>query len=764
MANIFKQSQDVNNHPNRNNFNLRYQNHLTMKLGGIYPFMCKEVVPGDSFKIDTAFGLKFMPLVFPVQSHLRAHVSYFYVPSRIVWPNHKNFISGVESHEHPYIKQPASFFSTGSLSDYLDVPTTTVGVNRRSITQLSGSSINARISATHDNTVVQNFLECSFIDSRYVAVGTNFTSVAQRYVQASGDEYLTLYHYDVPLKRLINLTDDGLNTEFRFGIAGTPLDTNAQVNCTLMFWASHRPNLPLGQLFNDQPRDTVISSQLANCVAVSIGNLVPHNNRFVKFVPNSDSDFSSILDALGRLQDLDAPLSPNNIFVSFVLTGDTSSFQRYGEQTLKTSVTMPNGSIQYDYRNESVSDSDVIPFASVNGAAPRLPISAIPYRCYEMVCNAYFRNDVVDPLRSSVTGDVLYNTYLENTGDGADTFDYHLHYRNYELDFLTSCMPSPQFGNAPLVGMSALGELTIEDENGITTAQAEFDSDGNVSKVVLTSPAASNQHARMALNIAQVGMNINDLRSTNAFQRYLENFMRKMSTKYKDFVESHFGVSPRHMELDMPEYIGGVSQDVSVNTVSNMTAGQIVDNKSVPLGEFAGSANCFGQTRNTVTKYCDDYGFILGVITIVPDPAYSQLLPKHYLHSKPLDYYSPEFSQIGMQPITYKEVTPITAYIDELNGDGVLEDTFGYQRPNYDLVSYTDQVHGLFRTELKDFLIHRIFGRRPELGSNFVHIKPIEVNNIFANMNSDDDTIVGQIIVDINASRPVPRIVIPSLQ
>lgn len=759
MANIFKQNQDVNNHPNRNNFNLRYQNHLTMKLGGIYPFMCKEVVPGDSFKIDTAFGLKFMPLVFPVQSHLRAHVSYFYVPSRIVWPNHKNFVSGVESHEHPYIKQPASFFSTGSLADYLDVPTTSVSSARRSVTAFSETGVSSRISATRDNTFVQNMLQPSFISSENIFVGSPFTNVGLHEI---GTTYQTLYHYDVPLNRVLNYDEDGLDSDFYFGFSGMSLATD--VNCTLVFWNSIYPHLFVNDLVTDLPSESNVGSRLAHICGFSAGNLTAHNGQFLKFVPSDAVAFRSLLTEVARCQDLEGSNDAKNVFVSFVITGTTDTIPLYGSQSLKVNSTLLNGLIRYDYRSDSVGDSPDVPFASVDGAAPRLPISAIPFRCYEMVCNAYFRNDVVDPLRSSTTHDVLYNTYLENTGDGADTFDYHLHYRNYELDFLTSCMPSPQFGNAPLVGMSALGELTIEDENGITTAQAEFDDDGNVSKVVLTSPAASNQHARMALNIAQVGMNINDLRSTNAFQRYLENFMRKMSTKYKDFVESHFGVSPRHMELDMPEYIGGVSQDVSVNTVTNMTSGQIVDNKSVPLGEFAGSANCFGQTRNTVTKYCDDYGFILGVITIVPDPAYSQLLPKHYLHSKPLDYYSPEFSQIGMQPITYREVAPITAYTDELNGEGVLEDTFGYQRPNYDLVSYTDQVHGLFRTELKDYLIHRIFARRPELGANFVHIKPIEVNNIFANMNSDDDTIVGQIIVDINASRPVPRIVIPSLQ
>ena len=66
MANIWKANKDVNNHPNRNNFDLSFQNHMTMKMGDLVPVFCRRVVPGDSISINSAFGLKFMPMVFPV--------------------------------------------------------------------------------------------------------------------------------------------------------------------------------------------------------------------------------------------------------------------------------------------------------------------------------------------------------------------------------------------------------------------------------------------------------------------------------------------------------------------------------------------------------------------------------------------------------------------------------------------------------------------------------------------------------------------------
>lgn len=141
------------------------------------------------------------------------------------------------------------------------------------------------------------------------------------------------------------------------------------------------------------------------------------------------------------------------------------------------------------------------------------------------------------------------------------------------------------------------------------------------------------------------------------------------------------------------------------------------------------------------------------------------MLPKHFTYNNRLDFYFPEFSQLGLQPVTYEEVCPIQSYAEYSAGDSskLLTDTFGYQRPNHDLVWLPDTCHGLFRTHLKDSVINRRFGYRPTLGDNFLRIKPEDCNSIFSVIQPDEDVWTGQILVNITAQRPIPRIVIPSL-
>ncbi|WP_354667230.1 major capsid protein [uncultured Duncaniella sp.] len=85
MPNPFgKDGGPVNSVP-RNTFDLSFQNNLTLPFGALVPCFCKETLPGDSFRIDTTFGLRFMPTAFPLQTRIRADVHFFYVRNRNLW-------------------------------------------------------------------------------------------------------------------------------------------------------------------------------------------------------------------------------------------------------------------------------------------------------------------------------------------------------------------------------------------------------------------------------------------------------------------------------------------------------------------------------------------------------------------------------------------------------------------------------------------------------------------------------------------------------
>lgn len=149
-----------------------------------------------------------------------------------------------------------------------------------------------------------------------------------------------------------------------------------------------------------------------------------------------------------------------------------------------------------------------------------IKISALPYRAYESVYNAFYRSSQgVQPF--VVDGVTKYNKYVTTDDDGADTTNYSLFERNWELDAYTSCLISPQQGNVPYVGItdiSALGRMSVETPDG-ETAEVRLNDlkDGvEISNLHGTSPEAR----AYALRAASSGFTIPEFREANALQRF----------------------------------------------------------------------------------------------------------------------------------------------------------------------------------------------------------------------------------------------------
>ena len=77
-------------------------------MGKLYPIICKEMLPGDRFRVRTDSLVRTMPLSSPAFGRLRMYIHYFFVPNRLVWDNWEDFITGGESgedtHVPPYIQ------------------------------------------------------------------------------------------------------------------------------------------------------------------------------------------------------------------------------------------------------------------------------------------------------------------------------------------------------------------------------------------------------------------------------------------------------------------------------------------------------------------------------------------------------------------------------------------------------------------------------------------------------------------------------------
>lgn len=192
---------------------------------------------------------------------------------------------------------------------------------------------------------------------------------------------------------------------------------------------------------------------------------------------------------------------------------------------------------------------------------------------------------------------------------------------------------------------------------------------------------------------------------------------------------------------------------------------------SDPLGSYAGQLSAMGSSNGSISHYFDEPGLVMAIVSVVPVPCYSQLLSKHFTKiNDALEYYFSEFAHLGYQAIPYREVCPLQARKNNVP----LDRTFGYQRPWYDYISATDEIHGQFRTDLNNFILSRVFQTVPSLNEKFLTVRPESLNNIFT-VNEipdpEDDTkmipvdpILGQIHFDIVMQRPIPRFGVPRLE
>lgn len=64
---------------------------FSFNVGDLVPFYVDEVLPGDTFSIDTSKIVRMQPLVAPIMDNLYLDTYWFFVPNRLVWDHWKEF-------------------------------------------------------------------------------------------------------------------------------------------------------------------------------------------------------------------------------------------------------------------------------------------------------------------------------------------------------------------------------------------------------------------------------------------------------------------------------------------------------------------------------------------------------------------------------------------------------------------------------------------------------------------------------------------------
>ena len=803
MAGVFGRTNEVNNHPKRNTFPLSFQNNLSGKFGILYPCLVQDVIPGFTFKAKPTFALEFMPTAFPVQTRMRARMHFFYVRNRNLWKDFPDFYGKTkEGLVPPYVMfQPGNSFNsmarTGSLGDYLGLPTTFTGsfgdLGYRYTAQKGVSLFDyINLDVTYDDSELFNGVPEDSILSDFDVVAFHEQSSSRLAFLSYG--YITGSNFEndtrdvtVKYERQYESSQFTTGTKSQLLSAFSALDTKLAPciqlsgrigNKRVRFYYYPNSMTTGGKEFSFPSLSSTVLSEFLEGVVQNVSSMeslsfslsfqFKQSLRQLKAGVTYDEGLHTFyLDRIdfGYLCTPKLFLTP---FDSFKYDGEGTGFFLDANTGIPVTSPLVDSALWKPIVSPvSVSGGDSV-YGTVDVTYDQLPwtklgvpginVSAFPFRAYESIYNAFYRDQRNNPLM--IDGVPEYNKWIPSQDGGADYNVYSLRYANWEQDFLTTAVQSPQQGVAPLVGIVNQGEqasLAFQDAETGETYRAEFelDSDGTVKSFKANTSDMPISQYRSLIDLATSGISINDFRNVNALQRWLETNMRK-GYRLKDIIKGHYDVDVRFDELDMPEFIGGVTQDVLPTMVTQTTDG----GDGSPLGSYAGQLSCVGTSKHSIRHYCDEPGWIIGILSVVPVPNYSQLLPKYFMRDNVLDYFFPEFGHIGYQPITYKEVCPIQAKA----AGKKLSTVFGYQRAWYEYISRVDEVHGQMRTSLRDFLVNRVFDVAPQLSESFLLVDPSQTNQIFTVTAENEDVWMGQVYFDYQAKEPIPLYGIPKLE
>ena len=368
-------------------------------------------------------------------------------------------------------------------------------------------------------------------------------------------------------------------------------------------------------------------------------------------------------------------------------------------------------------------------------------VSALPFAAYQAIWNEYYRDQNLQaPLDYKLTDG-------DNNVDATSRAKWTtLRNRAWEHDYFTASLPFAQKGAAVDIPIGQLsGDAVVQwnsNENNNIYIQG---SPGGpyVDETIGNSPGVGVATPSLIAKTSDVDVEpstINDLRRAFRLQEWLEKNARG-GTRYIENILTHFGVRSSDKRLQRPEYITGVKSPVVVSEVLN-TTGQT---DGLPQGNMAGHGISVTSGKSG-SYYCEEHGYIIGIMSVMPKTAYQQGIPRTFLKTDSLDYFWPTFANIGEQEVKKEELYAYTANA---------QDTFGYV-PRYAEYKYMpSRVAGEFRTSLNYWHLGRIFATEPSLNSTFVECDPTK--RIFAVEDPATDVLYCHVLNKIQAVRPMPK-------
>lgn len=407
------------------------------------------------------------------------------------------------------------------------------------------------------------------------------------------------------------------------------------------------------------------------------------------------------------------------------------------------------------------------------------PVSLLPFKAYALIFNEYYRDQNVD-------GEVDIDTAMSGRqflNSSTNTFDFLWHYniyaRRWLKDYFTSALPTPQRGPDVMLPIQGQANVQLDPEWQATAAGSRAvptfrDLDYQAHGEELTQPgilygSASDGQTRYSFGAdkpdglahhlvydpngslsadlaSATAVTINDLRRAIALQKFYE-ISARAGSRYKEMIMGHFHVTPSDARLDRPEYLGGGVSTINITEIPQTSA----SGENSPQGNLAGKGFGIGRS-NRSSFFAEEHGWLIGILSIVPDAVYFQGVNKMWNRLNQEDYYWPSFAHLGEQPILKSELyAPYSS--------NTFAQLFGYA-PRYAEYKYApNTIHGEFRTTLANWTFAR---KLSAANLNPLFLTVPDITSPYA-VQDDSDKYLIWVSHKIDALRSMPYYGTPSI-
>ena len=242
------------------------------------------------------------------------------------------------------------------------------------------------------------------------------------------------------------------------------------------------------------------------------------------------------------------------------------------------------------------------------------------------------------------------------------------------------------------------------------------------------------------------------LRSLEVMSIFAER-MARTNGDYNEMIKAQFGYNPKTNNHEAI-YIGGSFQDIVLNSIYQTS--ESTDKSALGQQVAQGISASYNKLGNF---HADDYGFIMVVMSIVPDTIYTTGLSKLDTSLTFEDQYFPIMNNLNAEPILNKEL-----YV---SGDKKKDnDLWGYAERFSEYKSRRNHVSGF--SELPNtideydsaLVMARRFDKTPQYNADFVTGYPTNYS-LDGFTSKDEPPFDVAIRQDVNIMYPMPYVTIP---